>query len=124
MSRIYIYEIRLYTVSRADACGYLLRIYEFSLVSAQRCLSAYRSGPLLRHCECLLCLFITPLNVGLRQAEQLVAAIEICQASMAELDAGLGLTTNARRDLACDDDELKCDYLCIGAGTNPDPTVT
>ena len=25
-------------------------------------------------------------------------------------------------DLACDDDELKCDYLCIGAGTtNPYP---
>ena len=33
---------------------------------------------------------------------------------MAEFDAGLGLTTN-------DDDELKCDYLCIGAGTNPNP---
>ena len=26
------------------------------------------------------------------------------------------------KDLACDDDELKCDYLCIGAGTtNPYP---
>ena len=26
------------------------------------------------------------------------------------------------KDLACDDDELKCDYLCIGAGTtNPTP---
>ena len=62
--------------------------------------------------------------MGLRQAEQLVAAIEICQASMAELDAGLGFTTNARRDLACDDDELKCDYLCIGAGANPNPNLT
>ena len=37
---------------------------------------------------------------------------------MAEFDAGLGLTIN---DLACDDDELKCNYLCIGAGTNPNP---
>ena len=41
---------------------------------------------------------------------------------MAKFDARLGITTNARTDLACDDDELKCDYLCIGAGTtNPYP---
>ena len=39
---------------------------------------------------------------------------------MAEFDAGLG-TTNARKDLACDDADLKCHYLCIGAGTNPNP---
>ena len=37
---------------------------------------------------------------------------------MAEFDAGL---TGVRKGLACDDDELKCDYLCIGAGTNPHP---
>ena len=29
--------------------------------------------------------------------------------------------TGARKDLACDDDQLKCDYLCIGAGTTPSP---
>ena len=40
---------------------------------------------------------------------------------MGEFEAGLGLTTNARKDLACDEAELKCDYLCIGAGTNPNP---
>ena len=40
---------------------------------------------------------------------------------MAEFDAGL---TGVRKGLACDDDELKCDYLCIGAGTNLTLTLT